>query len=181
MLLYVGYWLHGKSQAQAWTHFLRAQVDSALERRTLKTMAGVSFIAVYREIFEVVLFYEALWVQAGATGHGAVLGGISTAVVLLALAGWAIFRYSLRLPLGPFFTAMSLLMAVMAVAFAGQGVKALQEAGLVASQAVPFITVAILGIYPTLQTLGAQLLTLALVVLGYFAMHRTPPREVAGS
>ncbi|HXC38161.1 MAG TPA: cytochrome c/FTR1 family iron permease [Burkholderiales bacterium] len=181
MLLYVGYWLHGKSQAQAWSHFLRAQVDSALERRTLRAMAGISFIAVYREIFEVVLFYEALWVQAGEPGHGAVLGGIATAIVLLALAGWAIFRYSVRLPIGPFFTAMSLLMAVMAVAFAGQGVKALQEAGLVASQAVPFFTVSLLGIYPTLQTLGVQLLTLVLVALGYFAMHRTPPREVAGS
>jgi high-affinity iron transporter len=172
MLLYVGYWLHGKSQAQAWSHFLRSQVDSALQRRTLRAMAAISFIAVYREIFEVVLFYEALWVQAGDGGHSAVAGGIAAAAVALAVAGWAIFRYSVRLPLGPFFTAMALLMAVMAVAFAGQGVKALQEANLVGVHPVPFITVPVLGIFPTLQTLGAQLLALAVAVLGYVGMNR---------
>lgn len=172
MLLYVGYWLHGKSQAQAWSHFLRDQVNSALERRTLRTMAAVSFIAVYREIFEVVLFYEALWVQAGDAGHGAVGGGIATAAVLLAITGWAIFRYSVRLPIGPFFTAMSMLLALMAVAFAGQGIKALQEAGLVDTHPVSFFTLPLLGIHPTAQTLGAQLLTVALVALGYWAMNR---------
>ena len=159
-------------QAQAWSHFLRDQVDSALEKRTLRTMAAVSFIAVYREIFEVVLFYEALWVQAGDTGHGAVGGGIITAAVLLAITGWAIFRYSVRLPIGPFFTAMSLLLAVMAIAFAGQGIKALQEAGLVGTQPVAFFTVSMLGIHPTAETLGAQLLALLLVVIGYRAMNR---------
>lgn len=172
MLLYVGYWLHGKAQSQAWSHFLRDQVDSALEKRTLRTMAAVSFIAVYREIFEVVLFYEALWVQAGDAGHGAVGGGIVTAVVLLAVTGWAIFRYSVRLPIGPFFTAMSLLLALMAVAFAGQGIKALQEAGMVGSHEVPFFTLALLGIHPTAQTLAAQALAIIIVVLGYRAMNR---------
>jgi high-affinity iron transporter len=172
MLLYVGYWLHGKAQAQAWSHFLRDQVDSALEKRTLRTMAAVSFIAVYREIFEVVLFYEALWVQAGDAGHSAVGGGIITAAVLLAITGWAIFRYSVRLPIGPFFTAMSLLLALMAVAFAGQGIKALQEAGIVGSHEVPFFTVTMLGIHPTAQTLAAQVLAIVVVALGYRAMNR---------
>ncbi len=179
MLLYVGYWLHGKSQAQAWSHFLRDQVDSALERRTLRTMAAVSFIAVYREILEVVLFYEALWVQAGDAGHGAVGGGIVTAAVLLAITGWAIFRYSIRLPIGPFFTAMSLLLALMAVAFAGQGIKALQEAGMVGVHEVPFFTLALLGIHPTAQTLAAQALAIIIVVLGYRAMHRPAKQALA--
>jgi len=179
MLLYVGYWLHGKSQAQAWSHFLRDQVDYALERRTLRTMAAVSFIAVYREILEVVLFYEALWVQAGDAGHGAVGGGIVTAAVLLGITGWAIFRYSVRLPIGPFFTAMSLLLALMAVAFAGQGIKALQEAGMVGVHEVPFFTLALLGIHPTAQTLAAQALAIVIVVLGYRAMHRPAKQALA--
>lgn len=177
MLLYVGYWLHGKSQAQAWSHFLRDQVSSALdaskrESGTLRTMAAVSFIAVYREIFEVVLFYEALWVQAGDAGHGAVGGGIAAATVLLVVIGWTIFKYSVRLPIGPFFSAMSMLLALMAVAFAGQGIKALQEAGMVGSHEVPFFTLALLGIHPTAQTLAAQAIAIVVVVLGYRAMNR---------
>ncbi|MBX9793220.1 MAG: FTR1 family protein, partial [Burkholderiaceae bacterium] len=48
MLLYVGYWLHSKSYAQAWQHFIREQVTAALGKRTLWAMAAVSFLAVYR-------------------------------------------------------------------------------------------------------------------------------------
>ena len=172
MLLYVGYWLHGRSQAQAWSRFLREQVGAALEKKTLWAMASVSFLAVYREIFEVVLFYEALWVQAGDGGHNAVAGGIAVAMALLAVTGWGIFKYSLRLPLGPFFSAMSLLLALMAVVFAGQGIAGLQGAGIVEMSPVNFVSMPMLGIHPTLETLGAQALALILVALGYVATRR---------
>lgn len=180
MLLYVGYWLHGKSQAQAWTSFIRNSVGEALEKRTLWAMTGVSFVAVYREIFEVVLFYEALWVQAGDGGHSAVLAGVGTAALLLAATGWGIFKYSLKLPLGPFFSAMSLLLALLAVIFAGQGIAALQEAGAVGASPVAFFTLRMLGIHPTLESLGAQVLAAAIVAIGMLASsHRAPPRAEA--
>ncbi len=176
MLLYVGYWLHGKGQAQAWSAFIRTSVGAALENKTLWAMAGVSFVAVYREVFEVVLFYEALWVQAGPDGHAAVLAGVGSAGLMLAALGWAIFKYSLRLPLGPFFAAMSLLLALLAVVFAGQGVAALQEAGAIGASPVTFFSLPILGIHPTLESLGAQVLAGALIALGAFAStHREAP------
>lgn len=174
MLLYVGYWLHGKTQARAWSSFLRETVGQALDRKTLWAMVGVSFLAVYREIFEVVLFYEALWMQAGEPGRPALWGGVGLAVALLAASGWGIFKYSIRLPLGPFFSAMSMLLALLAVVFAGQGIAALQEAGLVGASHVPFFTLKILGIHPTVETLFSQLLTAALVVVGMRLGARTP-------
>jgi len=173
-LLYVGYWLHGKSQARAWNAFIQDSVGRALGKRTLWAMAGVSFLAVYREVFEVILFFEALWVQAGNDGHGAVLGGAATAVVLLAITAWAMLRYSVRLPLGPFFAFMSALLALLAIVFAGQGIAALQEAGIVEASPVAFVTVSMLGIHPTLETLGAQMLVLALVGLSAWAAQRAP-------
>jgi high-affinity iron transporter len=172
MLLYVGYWLHGRSQARAWASFIRDSVGSALEKKTLWAMAGVSFLAVYRELFELVLFYEALWVQAGAEGHAAVLGGIAVAAVLLAAAGWGMFKYSLRLPLGPFFSAMSLLLALLAIVFAGQGVAALQEAGVVGASPVGSFAAPMLGVHPTMETLGAQMIAVALIALGVWAARR---------
>ncbi|HBH80905.1 MAG TPA: cytochrome C, partial [Nitrospira sp.] len=48
MLLYVGWWLHSRSNAQAWNRYVREQLNSALARRTLWTMAGLSFLVVYR-------------------------------------------------------------------------------------------------------------------------------------
>jgi high-affinity iron transporter len=172
MLLYVGYWLHGKSYAEAWNRFIREHVGQALARRTLWAMAAVSFLAVYREMFEIVLFYQALWAQAGAPGRGAVLGGMAAAAAALAAIAFAIFKYSVRLPLGLFFGATSGLLALLAVVFAGHGVAALQEAGVVGMTGLAFDPVPLLGIYPSSEAVGAQLLVLCIVALGYWAARR---------
>jgi high-affinity iron transporter len=172
MLVYVGFWLHNKASIHAWQTFIKDSVGAALASRTLWTMATVSFIAVYREMFETVLFYQALWVQAGEAGRGALAGGLVAAVVSLAAIGWGIFRYSLRLPLGPFFNAMSALMCVLAVVLAGKGMAALQESGHVAVTSLDFVSLPALGIFPTVQSLGAQLFTLIVVGVGFYLAGR---------
>lgn len=171
MLLYVGWWLHNKSHAKAWNQFLREQVTAALGKRTLWAMAGISFLAVYREFFEVVLFYETLFSQVGPAGHGAVMAGIGVALLLLLVIGGAILKFSVRLPIGPFFAVTGILLALMAVVFAGNGVAALQEAGIFDATFVRFISVPLLGIHPTMQGLVAQAAVLALV-LGVMAWGR---------
>ncbi len=181
MLLYVGWWLHGKSFAQAWSTFIRDQVTSALGRRTLWAMAGVSFLAVYRELFEIVLFYQTLWVQAGQGGRIAVLAGMGAAAVLLALIGGAILKYSVRLPIGPFFAWTSGLLALMAVVFVGNGVAALQEAGVIESTLVKFVTVPLLGIHSTAQGLALQVLAVALVAAGVLSNRRKSMRAGLGA
>lgn len=169
MLLYVGWWLHSRANAQAWNRFIREQINAALGKRTLWAMAGISFLVVYRELFEVILFYETLWSQAGAAGHGAVLWGIATAALLLMLIGGMILRYSVRLPIGPFFTVASSLLALMAVVFVGNGVAALQEAGVLGTTTVRFFSLPWLGIHPTAQSLVLQALTLALIAGGLWS------------
>ena len=183
MLLYVGYWLHSKSYAQAWQHFIHDQVRGALGRGTVWALATVSFLAVYRELFEIVLFYQALWVQAGVTGREAVLGGIVVAALLLALLAWAMLKYSVRLPIGPFFAVTAWLLALLAVVFAGHGVAALQEAGVLDASPVSFVTIPLLGVHPTLQGLGTQFAALALVLIGVWMARRasSPPAASASS
>ncbi|MDZ7855893.1 FTR1 family protein [Sphaerotilus sp.] len=173
MLLYVGYWLHSKSYAQAWQHFIRDQVNAALGKGTLWAMAAVSFLAVYRELFEIILFYQALWVQAGPAGHTAVLAGIGAAAAALAVLTWVILKYSVRLPIGPFFAATAGLLALLAVVFAGNGVAALQEAGVIGARAVNFVAIPLLGVHPTAQGLAAQAFALGLVMLGWLQARRS--------
>ncbi|CAM5271015.1 FTR1 family protein [Rhodanobacter lindaniclasticus] len=172
MLLYVGYWLHSKSYAQAWNAFIRAKVNAALGKGTLWAMAGVAFLAVYRELFEIVLFYQTLWVQVGSEGQHYVIAGMLTAALLLALVAWLILKYSVRLPIGPFFTATSALLALLAVVFAGNGIAALQEAGVVGADTVSFVSIPLLGIHPTVQGLLAQALALALTAGGVWLARR---------
>lgn len=179
MLIYVGYWLHGKSYAQAWSRFIRQQVGAALSKGTLAAMALVSFLAVYRELFEIVLFYQPLWVQAAASGRGGVVAGIGVAAILLAAIGFAIFKYSVRLPIARFFAVTSLLIALLAVVFAGHGIAALQEAGVIDVNPVPFVSLPLLGIYPTAKSLAAQAFALALVALTFWLARREGVKPIA--
>ncbi len=169
MLLYVGWWLHSRSNAQAWNRYVREQISTALAKHTLWAMAGISFLVVYRELFEMILFYETLWSQAGEVGHSAVLGGIAAAAFLLLLVGSLILRYSVRLPIGPFFTVASILLAVMAVIFVGNGIAALQAADVLEVTKVHFVSLPTLGIHPTVQSLVPQALILALIAGGVWA------------
>jgi len=128
-------------------------------------------------VFETVLFYQTLWLQAGAGGQHMVLIGFLSAAVALVVLAWLIFKFSVRLPLRLFFAVNSALLYLLAVVFAGKGVAALQEAGKLPASSVHFPTIDVLGVYPTLQTLGLQaLLVIAAVV--FVLMSR---RKTAGS
>lgn len=165
ILFYVGVWLHNKLQAQRWKEFIEAKVRQATSGQTLWALALLSFVVVYREVFETVLFYKTLWVQAGATGQGMVLGGFIVAAVGLVVLSWLIFRFSVRLPLRLFFGVNSALMYLLAVVFAGKGVAALQAAGKLPIHGVNFPRIDVLGVYPNMQSLGVQLvLVLAAVI-----------------
>ncbi|HYD77107.1 cytochrome c/FTR1 family iron permease [Ramlibacter sp.] len=176
MLLYVGAWLHKRSHAQAWQSFIREQVTSALERRTLWAMAGIAFLAVYRELFEVILFYQALWAQAGPDGGQAVLGGMAAGAALLVVLAWVILRFGVRLPIGPFFALTSGLLVVMAVVFVGHGIAALQEAGVLGATPAGDISLPLLGIHPTAQGLLAQGALVAAIAITWLAGRRRAAR-----
>jgi high-affinity iron transporter len=176
ILLYVGIWLHGKRHAHAWQAFIDTRLRGALARGTLWALAGVSFLAVYREAFETVLFYQALWQQAGQGALGSIIVGFASAVVALAAVAWLILRFGVRLPLGTFFALSALLLAVLAVVFTGHGLRALQEAGSIAATPLGAVDIPALGVYPTRETLAAQLLVLALVTAGFFLQGRRGAR-----
>ena len=156
ILLYVGLWLHNKLQAKRWKEFIETKVQGAFEGGTLWGIALVAFIAVYREVFETVLFYQALWLQTGNGGQSMVVLGFVVAAVALVVLSWLIFKFSVRLPLRLFFTINSVLLYALAVVFAGKGIAALQEAGKLPVTSIEFPTIDLLGIYPNLQALGLQ-------------------------
>jgi len=179
VLLYVGFWLHSKSSATRWSAFIRGRMAGAVGGFGLKAglaIALVAFLAVYREVFETVLFYQALWLQAGAAARSAVLIGFVAGAAALVLLAWAIVRFSVRLPLSLFFGASALLLAVLAVVFAGQGIAALQEAGKLPVSPLDFPAVPLLGIYPNLQGLLLQLALVTVIVAGWLMM-RGPARR----
>jgi high-affinity iron transporter len=174
VLFYVGFWLHDKTSAAQWKRFIEHHVRRALSAGALWGLAGLSFLAVYREAFETILFYQALWVQTDAPGKSMALGGFAAGAAALALLAWLVFRYSLRLPLRQFFSVTGILMFVLALVFAGKGVAALQEAGYIPVSPVPFPRIDLLGIYPNAQGL---LLQLGLLLLALFLWYGMPGKR----
>ena len=174
VLFYVGFWMHSKTNAMQWKRFIDHSVQKVLGRGTLWGLAGLSFIAVYREVFETILFYQALWVQADGQAQGMLLTGFGTGVAVLGVLAWLILRYSTRLPLRQFFSATSVFMFVLAIIFAGKGIAALQEAGKLPLDPVAFPRIDLLGIYPNLQGLAVQG---ALLVLAAFILWNTSLRR----
>jgi len=169
VLLYVGFWLHSKSSAAKWSTFIKEKIGDS--GGSWWGIGLVSFLAVYREAFETVLFYQALWMQSDGAGRSAVLGGFAAGVVALLVLAWLIIRLSVRLPLGLFFGASAALIAAMAVVFAGQGIAALQAAGRLPASPIDFPSIPLLGIYPNLQGIVLQLLLVVVVVAGYLYLR----------
>jgi len=169
VLLSVGIWMHGKAQADQWQRYIREKMAKALSGSSAWLLFGLAFIVVYREVFETILFYAALWNRGNG---GAMLAGALSACAALAVIAWAMLRYSRQLPIGKFFTYSSWLMAVLTVVLAGKGIAALQEAGIVGIaplRSVPRIS--LVGLFPTTQTVVAQLLMIAALAIG-FAFNR---------
>jgi high-affinity iron transporter len=174
VLFYVGFWMHDKTSAIQWKAFIEQSMNKALSAGALWGLAGLSFIAVYREVFETILFFQALWVQTDSIGKSMVLGGIGAGGAVLAVLAWIVFRYSMRLPLRQFFSVSGLLMLILALVFAGKGVAALQESGFIPVYPVAMPRIDLLGIYPNLQGLLVQG---ALLVLALYLWYGLPGRR----
>jgi high-affinity iron transporter len=165
VLLFVGIWMHGKAQADHWQRYIREKMHRALSGRSAWFLFALAFIAVYRELFETILFYAAMASQGNV--RALVAGGLTGAAALAVIAV-AMLRYSQRLPIGKFFAYSSALVAVLAVVLAGKGVSALQEAGILGIRPLYGLPrISVLGLFPTLQTIAVQIAALVILLLGF--------------
>lgn len=180
MLIYVGFWLHKQTYAIQWQHFIRTKVSQSLTNSTLVGLAVVAFLAVYREVFESILFFQTLWLQTDSGGHTHIISGMATAVGLLVLIAWGVFKFSVRLPLKLFFRVNSIFLYVLAIVFAGKGIAALQEAGRLPVNPVKFFQIDALGIYPNAESLGTQAALIGIAVLLFLFSQIKMRRSQAG-
>ncbi|MCC6555487.1 MAG: FTR1 family protein, partial [Polyangiaceae bacterium] len=170
VLFYVSYSLLARREIARWMRFLKEQISP---RKAALSLFLVSLLAAYREAFETVLFYQAL-LASDAPAAAALAGAAGGALALVALV-LAYTRAGRFAPPQLFFRASSYLLYGLAVVVAGQGVAALQMAGKVPVHPVGLPSVPALGLFPTVETLAAQLLLLALAVLGAAVQRRRAP------
>jgi high-affinity iron transporter len=176
VLLFVGIWMHGKAQAGEWQRYIREKLGHALTKKSGWFLFALAFVAVYREIFETILFFAAMAAEGNVQ---ALVAGALTGAAVLAVIAVAMLRFSKQLPIAKFFAYSSILIAILAVVLAGKGVAALQEAGLlgvIPLEQLPRIPV--LGLFPTLEGIVAQVLSLAILLIG-FAINSNRSRRLS--
>ena len=165
MLLFTSNWMLSKSSVESWNRYIKDRTEASISNGGFWALASLSFLAVFREGAETVMFYEALFTMDPG-GAASIWQGFAVGVVLL-VAIFLLIRFtSVKIPLRPFFAVTSFLMAVLVVIFAGGGAHALFEGDLIPGTYMPgWPTYDYLGIYPYKQTLGFQVFMLIVVVV----------------
>jgi high-affinity iron transporter len=169
VLIYMGFWMHSKSEIDKWNAFIKSKVQTVLDGKSLLGLAVFSFIVVFREAFETVLFLSALNMEGAGKGVPILFGTVS-AIALTLFVAWIFLRASSRIPIRNFFSISSFVMAFLAIVLGGKGLHALQEAGKMSITSVPWnFRFEFMGIYPTFETWGIQTFILA---ASYFILIR---------
>ncbi len=149
ILLYVALWFSSGT-----VESLRKRMREASQRRAWIGAFALSFLVVYREAFETVLFYSALYESAD---RGGVIGGFLMGLITIILLGIAVFHLHRRLPLRQIFTATSWMLLALALVFIGKGIREIQEVGMLPVHFLDYAPhIDLLGIYPTLEGLVSQ-------------------------
>lgn len=170
VLFSVSYWLLTKVETAHWQKFIREKIGAALTSRNAAALAIVAFLAVFREGAETALFYQAIFLRGPQVIVPVVLGFGVGAMILVAV--WIAFhRFGVKLPLRSFFATTSGLLYALAFVFLGKGIRELQEGNVLSITPIgggPYFEP--LGIFPSVETLAAQAL---LVALALYAAWRT--------
>ena len=188
MLLWTSNWMLNKSSVEAWNNYIRNKTETAVAGAQSKVESGqslglgmitslamLSFLAVFREGAETVIFYESIY-SMSQDAHGMWVGGLTAAAVLIVI--FLILRFtSVKIPIGPFFLVTSILMAALVVIFAGGGIHALIEGDLIEGTYLSIVpTNDWIGLYPYVETIAAQVIAaiavVALFVVGFIKKHR---------
>lgn len=170
VLFWVSYWLISKAEADRWQAFVRSRVEQAIGRGALFGFGFLSFVVVFREGFETVLFYEALAARSGgASGQTLLLSGFLAGSAALGVLYVAFAKLGPKIPMRAFFNVTGGLLYLMAFKFAGAGVRELQDAGIVPITPLVFLPDSSflgnwLGLYPFAEPLALQAVLLAAAV-----------------
>ena len=181
VLYYVSNWMLSKSETEAWNSYIENQVASSVETGSSFALVFTAWLAVFREGAEVILFFQPMLAgdNINMVWAGFVVGCLVLVVIFIAMR-----FFSVRLPLKPFFTAMSILMFIMAISFLGSGIKELIEGDVLTMTPIPWIpsneVLEVLGIYPAVETVVPQLILLAITVV-IFVVQKRRAKSVSSS
>ena len=161
LLLYASHWLLAAASARRLVSFLSTRT---LQAGSALVVFGLAFAAIYREVFEVVLFFRGLLLESPGERGSVALGAAVGLLALVALVA-AFQKLGRRLKPRPLLLSCGVLLCLLAVLMVGNGVRALQEVGLVPLTVWGGFEVRALGVYATREGLLSQAIVLLVLVV----------------
>ncbi|MCE0495694.1 FTR1 family iron permease [Vibrio salinus] len=180
VLFSMSYWLLSKVEAHQWKKYLENKISLSLTTGSIIGLWFASFLAVYREGAETVLFYYALGADADTQGLIGIFTGLVIGILLLVIIFYLMRHSVVKLPLKPFFLFTGGFMYLMAFVFAGKGILELVEGKLFQPTLITWAPqFSLLGIYPYIETLTPQIILVIAAVFALFVMKRRGAQETA--
>jgi high-affinity iron transporter len=183
VLFWVSFWVLNKIETKKWIEFVKAKVWQATATGSFMVFVLLSFFTVYREGFETVLFYQALFSFAKYMELYVLAGLILGMAVIIAVI-FIIRKLGKKLPLRVLFGLTMGVGAFMSITFLGNAIREFQELGWIPTThllgIIPRfdINVATMtGIHPTLETVVGQVILLAIYLVGSLYILIIQPRR----
>ena len=163
MMIIIGIWLHSKSSVKKWNTFMESQMQTVTKTGSFLSMFALSFLAVFREGAETILFYVGILPRISSFDF---VLGISLALLVLVVIAFVMNKASqFFLPHKVFFI-LTWMIYALAFKMTGVSIHALQLTNMIPNHLIAGIpTIDILGIYPSWEGLAGQALFILVVIL----------------
>ena len=163
MMILIGIWLHSKSSVKKWNAFMESQMQTVTKTGSFLSMFALSFLAVFREGAETILFYVGILPRISSFDF---VLGISLALSVLVVIAFVMNKASqFFLPHKVFFI-LTWMIYALAFKMTGVSIHALQLTNMIPNHLISRIpSIDILGIYPSWEGLAGQILFIFIVFL----------------
>jgi high-affinity iron transporter len=171
MMIGVGVWLHNKSSVSSWNSYLSKQMGNAISKQSVFAMAFISFLSVFREGAETIIFYVGVAPNMPTFDF---IFGIIVALVILIVVAFILFKMSVRIQIHKFFFIATIFIYLLAFKIIGSSIHTLQLTNELSTHVIHELPViSQIGFYPTVETMMGQsiLIIISLSVIIYQKMH----------
>ena len=163
LMIGVGIWMHQKSNVASWNRYISKQMGQAISKGSILAMASVSFLSVFREGAETIVFYAGIAPKMSTMEF---VMGILLAVVILVIVAVVFMKLSHRVPIHRFFAVATILIYVLAFKIIGVSLHTLQLTNVINTTVQPRLPIIdFIGFYPTNETIMAQLGLLIIILV----------------
>jgi high-affinity iron transporter len=139
-----------------WNDYIRAKTQAAFSTGRVVSLGVLSFLAVFREGTETVLFIIGMVNQISVQQ---LLLGILLGFGILAIIAFFMLYVGMKLPIRPFFLVSSLIVFYLCIKFMGLGIHSLQLARALPTSNSPILpSINFIGFYPTWESAVPQII-----------------------